>query len=331
MDTRQYKGKSAPFDNTLEALTYIGAVYGAQALLSDHVEALLKEVAPHLPPLGRNLVHTVIYVGALVILKEALDTSERAQEKAYDQAVNSVVENIGTNRNLVESILSEFVYALGWEISASTPVTEIERLPRKPDMKARSVYADLKIGQRYVEFGKYKWRVLDVKDGKALLLSEEILEKREYHHEDVSTWENCDLRGYLNVDFLWTFNDEEQKQIATVINKNEDNQWFSTEGGNDTKDNIFLLSLTECVKYFGDSGRFHNPTKGDKDQGDFHDQYNDVRKAKYSNDWHGWWLRSPGKDSSYAAYVSISGKLNMYLYHIDYTEGGVRPALWLKL
>jgi hypothetical protein len=364
MDTRQYQGESAPFDNSREALAYIGAVYGAQTLLSEQVKTLLAEVAPHLPPLGRNVVHTVITAGALDILKAALDTSEGEQEKAYDQAVKSVVENFGMNRNLAEGVLSEFVDALGWEINAATPVTEVERLPRKlerhivnyekpkktderllqqMESKTRSIFGvnipinlntqgDLQAGQRNVTFGKYKWRVLDEKDGKALLLSEDILEKRAYHHEYVDiTWEHCDLRSYLNGEFLRTFKEEEQRQVTTVTNKNEDNQWYKIEGGNDTSDKIFLISLTEVVKYFGDSGKLQNPTKEEKDQWYFHDRYSDARKSKYGNEWSWWWLRSPGCLSNYAANVCDDGDLTMDgdCVHID--EGGVRPALWLNL
>jgi hypothetical protein len=354
MDIRQYEGKSAPFDSTREALAYISAVYGAQTLLSDHIKTLLAEVAPKLPPLGKNVVYTVIAAGALNILKAALDESEEAQERAYDQAVESVVENFGTNRTLAEGILSEFVEALGWEISGATPVTEVERLPRKlerytvnneklkktevrlhqhAETKARSIYADLRAGQRNVSFGKYKWRVLDVKDGKALLLSEYILEKRAYHHEYVGiTWEQCDLRSYLNGEFLQIFKEEEQVQMASVSNKNENNQWFNTAGGNDTKDKIFLLSLTETVKYFGDSGKLQNPSNEEKYQCYFRDQYNDARKTQtgiLANWW--WWLRSPGCNGLYAAYVDGFGDLQMYGHTAFLVEGGVRPALWLNL
>ena len=39
-----------------------------------------------------------------------------------------------------------------------------------------------------IQFGGHDWRVLDVRDGKALLLSDKIIEKRPYHdeYEDVT-------------------------------------------------------------------------------------------------------------------------------------------------
>jgi hypothetical protein len=352
MDKRKYQGKTAPFDNSREALAYISAAYGARVLLSDPVKTLLAKVAPHLPPLGRNVIHTVIAAGALDILKTALNGSEGEQKKAYDQAVKTVVDNYGIMDKLVEGILLEFIDALGWEISAATSATGVERLPRKPEqnidnnekhlktemripqqtgMKVRSAYADLKVGQRNVIFGKYRWRVLDVKDGKALLLSEDILEKRAYHHESVDiTWEQCDLRNYLNGEFLRTFKEEEQRLVATVTNINEDNQWYLIEGGNETSDNIFLLSITEVVKFFGDSGELQNPSKKEKDHGHFQDQYGGVRMANYGNEWSWWWLRSLGYCSDDAAFVDTRGDLSMSGFSVGY-DGGVRPALWLNL
>jgi hypothetical protein len=335
---KPYQGKPALFDNTREALAYIATVHGMQVLLSDHVEALLTEVAPQLPALSRNRVHAVINSGAASVLKVAMDVSEDAQEKAYDQAMKAVIENFGISPNLVEEILTEFIDALGWEIGAATPQTEVERLARKPEMKVSAIYADLKVGQRNVSFGKYKWRVLDVRDGKALLLSENILEERKYHHEYVSiTWEQCDLRSYLNGEFLRTFAQEEQGRVATVSNINEDNQWLNLDNssaGNDTKDKIYLLSITEVVKYFGDSGQLEKNSSDDDPNLFISDQYNDARKVKYGEDWSWWWLRSPGGSSYGAAVVSIEGDIwlgSLAGFYVHSDGVGVRPALWLNL
>jgi hypothetical protein len=331
METTQYQGKSTPFDNTREALAYIGAAYGAQMLLSEQVETLLIEVAPHVPPLGRNVVHTVICAGALDILKEALNASEEAQENAYDRAAKCVVDNFGIIRNLAEDKLTEFIDALGWEISAATPVTEVERLPRKSERKAHSVYVDIKAGQRNLSFGKYMWRVLDVKEGKALLLSEDILEDQIYHHESVPvTWEQCDLRGYLNGEFLRSFEDEEQRKIEIVTNINENNQWYRTSGGKETKDRIFLLSVSEVVRYFGDSGQLKKRTPNGSYK--IIDQYNIARRAKYEKNEYWWWLRSPGEFATKTTCVAADGFLIMYGATIgDGNTKGVRPALWLNL
>lgn len=81
------------------------------------------------------------------------------------------------------------------------------------------------------------------------------MELRPYHTsaEDI-TWMNCELRKYLNGAFLDSFSEEDKSKIVPTTIKNYDNLWFGTIGGDDTVDNIFLLSIEEVIcKYFGDS------------------------------------------------------------------------------
>jgi hypothetical protein len=162
----------------------------------------------------------------------------------------------------------------------------------------------------------------------ALLLSEEIIEQREYHYSVVgNTWEESDLREYLNGSFLQSCKQEEQDAIVEVSNINGDNQWYGTEGGNATQDKIFLLSIEEVVAYFGDSGQLENGPDGSIR---FTDQYNGARQAKYGNDWSWWWLRSPGSINYSAASVKGDGDLSLGGYSVHYDSGGVRPALWIN-
>ena len=55
-------------------------------------------------------------------------------------------------------------------------------------MKKRSI-------RTMISFGGYNWRILDVKDNMALLLTEYIIEQRSYHsaYEEI-TWADCALR-----------------------------------------------------------------------------------------------------------------------------------------
>jgi hypothetical protein len=106
-----------------------------------------------------------------------------------------------------------------------------------------------------IQFGGYDWQVLEVKGSTALLLSKDILELRLYNDEDEDvTWEICDLRKYLNGNFYNSFSEDDRVQIMEAKIENKDNQWYDTKGGETTNDYIFLLSLEEVVKYFGDSG-----------------------------------------------------------------------------
>jgi|GEM_PF-1191057 len=183
-----------------------------------------------------------------------------------------------------------------------------------------------------IKFGGYDWLVLDKQSDKALIISENVLEKREYNEEykSVITWETCTLRAYLNGDFYNSFSESDKKKIIKTKNKNPDNQWYNTDGGNDTEDYIFLLSLDEVVKYFGDSGQLKN--RPSKESYSIDDQYNEKRIAYFNgeNDW--WWLRSPDGYGNNAAFVRSGGTVDVSGHFVIYGNyDGVRPALWLKI
>ena len=91
-------------------------------------------------------------------------------------------------------------------------------------------------------FGNYNWRVLDIKEDKALIITENIVELRWYHNEFVEiTWVDCEIRRYLNNEFYNAFNQDEKSRIITVTNRNADNEWFKTKGGRDSADKIFSI------------------------------------------------------------------------------------------
>ncbi|MCL2071678.1 MAG: DUF6273 domain-containing protein [Oscillospiraceae bacterium] len=175
---------------------------------------------------------------------------------------------------------------------------------------------------------------------RVLVISDKLLdESRPYHEawEDV-TWADSSLRAYLNGEYYNSFSSADRARIVQVINKNDDNQWFYTPGGVDTQDRIFLLSLEEVVKHFGDSVQLANGNPNNSYWID--DEFNDNR-ATHSWDnypaW--WWLRSPGVNRSSAACVGDDGNvfvrgLGVIGDDVDYRSdgvGGVRPALWLRL
>jgi len=104
-------------------------------------------------------------------------------------------------------------------------------------------------------FGSYNWLILDIQNNSILIITEEIIEQRAYHdiYKD-TTWADCGLRKYLNSEFYDKFTETDRSKIIPVTNKNLDNQWYGTKGGEETQDNIFLLSIEEAVcRYFGDS------------------------------------------------------------------------------
>jgi hypothetical protein len=198
-----------------------------------------------------------------------------------------------------------------------------------------SVGHSLAVGDTY-HFGAYDWRVLDVQGSKALLLSEDIIEKRTYHNETTDvTWETCALRAYLNGAFYGSFGEEERLRIEIAHNANPDNTWgrtegkpFSTPGGNETSDYIFLLSVPEIIQFFPGLKLF----EGNEGNHWWYEQ-DDRLIASFNGDAFMWWTRSPGFDGAHTADVDTFGRVHIdggRVYHVT-GEGGVRPALWIKL
>ncbi len=190
-------------------------------------------------------------------------------------------------------------------------------------------------------FGSYNWRVLDIQNNIALIITEDIIEQRPYHdaYKDI-TWSDCALRRYLNGEFYSKFTEADKSRIVTVTNKNPDNQWYGTKGGADTQDNVFLLSLQEATcKYFGDSSsKLYNKGKNQRYWFERKDENNSKRSATFEGNGWWWWLRSPGRVSVKAVYVWPDGGIGIQGNNIlkgniseGKCRGGVRPALWLKL
>ena len=195
-----------------------------------------------------------------------------------------------------------------------------------------------------LEFGGIDWLVLDVKDGKALIISDNVLFSTTYGKK---TWEACTLRAYLNESFYQGFTESDRARILPTTLKNPDNQWYGAAGGNDTNDYIFLLSIEEAVEYFGDSGELLYPSvRYDSldgslgNYGSIDDPFNENRTASYNGYVHGsdytgddrnqdWWLRSPGEEDSDAAFVFDDGRI--YVKGMGATLCGIRPAMWISL
>ena len=169
-----------------------------------------------------------------------------------------------------------------------------------------------------------EWLVLEKEGTRILVISKYALDCKPYNtsYTDV-TWETCTLRRWLNNDFInAAFSAEEKTIIPTVKVSSNKNPEYSTNPGNVTQDQVFLLSITEEDKYFSsDSARQCEPT-------DFA-----VANGAWENDsgncW--WWLRSPGANQCSAAYVYDDGDVFEFGYYVYGDDFAVRPALWIDL
>ncbi|MCL1982072.1 MAG: WG repeat-containing protein [Clostridiales bacterium] len=166
--------------------------------------------------------------------------------------------------------------------------------------------------KRNLIFGGFSWRVLDVRDDMALIITENIIESRPYVNGYRSTtWGTSDLRVYLNGKFFEKFTYEEQEKIIEIQLENPENSQFSVHGGSSTLDKIFLLSLEEADRYFASD--------------------NDRMANYYYDSGCDWWLRSPGQYDAAAAVVCDDGQIGFGGVEASSDYIGVRPALWLNL
>ena len=178
-----------------------------------------------------------------------------------------------------------------------------------------------------ISFAGRDWIVLANNSNRAKILSVDITERRpSYYTHPKAPWTSSELRSYLNNTFLNTFRDSDRVRILETVINNPNNHWFASSGGANTQDRIFLLSIEEVVKYFGDSRQLENRPNG---AGSINDQFNLARTALFNGQATCWWLRSPGRDSLSAAGVCHTGRIQMECLDVAY--GGVRPALWLQL
>lgn len=202
----------------------------------------------------------------------------------------------------------------------------------------------MKIGDKLV-FGEYEWLILEVKEDKALLLTKDIIELRDYHNKAIDiTWKDCELRRYLNDEFYNKFSDKDRARIIETPNINPDNFWYKADGGDNTMDHIFILSIDDVVRtYFGDSSRLLDyPGKNQRYWFQRKDENNIKRRAEFMNSSWWWWIRTPGKNNRVAVYIHGDGnigiqgngvsKRNTNVIHqlTNDNRGGVRPALWIK-
>ena len=196
-----------------------------------------------------------------------------------------------------------------------------------------------------------KWRVLSVEGDDAFLLADKNIDVQRYNknYTDV-TWETCTMRSWLNgygaeknqpgEDFRTNnfldnaFSVAEQSAIKTTNVVNNDNPEYEIEGGNDTSDKVYLLSIDEVTnpEYGFTSSTSSTDTREAVNTAyvaDGGEIKSSSMKSAGSEDV--WWLRSPGNYSSNAAYVIYGGYVNTHGYNVFHYYTAARPALHLNL
>jgi len=223
----------------------------------------------------------------------------------------------------------------------------------------------------YVLFGEYEqdnvmengyedieWLVLAVEGDKALLTSKMGLDVVTYATEEkqheMTTWETSYAREWLNNSFLFNaFNSKEQERIETTYVINDDNPEHGTDGGNNTYDKLFYLSIEEAQMYFPEDTNtpelpqmMLNPARTI-----YPTEYAIARGAgaSISEDWYGgrggYFLRSPGYEAYNGlppgvAYVMYPGGISVDGQATFRNDGRNtqnpsfscnRPAMWVNI
>lgn len=209
---------------------------------------------------------------------------------------------------------------------------------RKSDTNNDEYFGDSEY--RYFKWEKIKWRVLQNNGSTLFVVSDKGLDCKEYHEENASvTWENCTLRSWLNNSngfYDTAFSSSEQGAIVSQTVVNEDNPYYNTEGGNDTTDKIYLLSLSEGMNLSYGFCEYYIMSSASRWM-----QASDYAHAMgvytYSNSSTGdnancyWWLRSPSNTASTAASVSYNGYVGQSGNSVHDNTRACVPVLHINL
>jgi len=209
--------------------------------------------------------------------------------------------------------------------------------------KALSAMSEAQAGS-YVTFGSYEqdgnpdngaealeWLVLAKEDSRILLISRYGIDFTHFHlSRSVVTWETCYIREWLNNTFVNTAFTEEEKAVIPSVTVKADknpNKEGSKSPGNDTTDQLFLLSIPEAYQYLStDEARVCYATKyamGQESAADHFDRNAETARTM-------WWLRTPGTSRFKAAYVDMIGAISEYGTEVDANAIAIRPAMWVE-
>ncbi len=166
-----------------------------------------------------------------------------------------------------------------------------------------------------------EWQVLDLRDGAAFVVSTRVLDCALFNEtpdRNAGGWAQSDIRAWLNGEFFnGAFTAQEKGAILRAAISTEANAQYGTPGGEDTEDDVFLLSaeeLEECLPT--PERRAAKPLAGDPDPDA------PLGAAGY------YWLRTPGVIGDFAMYVDELGHIR-YLgaYKTGPEAFGVCPAM----
>ncbi|MGN1205995.1 MAG: DUF6273 domain-containing protein, partial [Eubacterium sp.] len=199
-----------------------------------------------------------------------------------------------------------------------------------------------------------KWRVLSVDGDDTFLLADQNLDCQNYNNTWTEvTWETCTMRSWLNgygadanicgTDYSTdnfldnAFTADEQSAIKTTNVVNVGNPDFVTEGGNNTSDQVYLLSFGEVTNSdYGFPTLFSENLENRRIRSALNTAYAKEQGASTSPDTEYigngcWCLRSPGYNGFFVSDVGYDGFVSSLGNNISIGLHAVRPVLHLNL
>ena len=302
-------------------------------LKDDKIEGAVKKTSIPKKEKRKSPVKKVLVIIVCLLLAGGIKYYSTGNEQEISTAKKDLVEN----PKIVKDTSVEGGKKVTWDCIwfGSYPQTKIVSSSKENDLYSTLETAngwdknnDIIIGKEkyhrakksYFKYEPIKWRVIKCENGEALLLSDIVLDKQKYNKRlKKVTWEKSTLRKWLNKKFMnRAFSSSEQEAIRTTKVINEDNYYYKTDGGNDTLDKIYLLSLSETdeEKEYGSTDSYGMTIK--------YSNYDDLDDYQY------WWLRTPGEKNISAAAVDMFGEAYVGGGESD-MELGIRPVLHLNL
>lgn len=165
-----------------------------------------------------------------------------------------------------------------------------------------------------------EWIVLDVKDGKALLVSKYVLDYKSVAEKGPYNWSTGGIRKWFNGDFYDSaFNTNEKALIQTTTITSDPTDKYKLISEAAVKDKVFALNATEVHQYFpGQKDRKCEWTAFAKAESPFPNSENATCE---------WWLRVLNTSGHPLLVNENGGVVSAY----GRVEKGMRPAMWIDL
>ena len=231
----------------------------------------------------------------------------------------------------------------------------LDRAPQEKGVREQHYIWDYTRPWHYFVLSPIRWRVMDIRDGKALLLADRMPDCVPFNCADEEVqWENCTLRSWLNgygsdanrqgIDYTGTgfidraFTAEERGAIVPSLCVNRANRDYGTESGADTEDLLFILSNGEVFED-ADSGRYgFDPSRNYNDPAK---RFSSTLYAKCMGAWWSpveayagnsfWFMRTSGYTARSVTYVCDFGYIYSRGTLVTCSDAAVLPAMWVDL